>query len=73
MTERSGGVSPGFSGCSGNAVPNVGEQTCTAAPLSTIMATVASVLRSVDVIDATKNFSTFTEETACACCSVGGC
>ena len=47
-------------------MPNVGEQTCTAAPLSTIMATVASVLRSVDVIDATKSSSTFTEQTVCA-------
>ena len=64
MTERSGGVSSGVSFCNGKSAPKFGEQTCIAAPLSTMIATVESVLRSVQVIDATNSSSTFTEETA---------
>ena len=64
MTERSGGVSSGVSFCNGKSAPKFGEQTCIAAPLPTMIATVESVLRSVQVIDATNSSSTFTEETA---------
>ena len=53
VTGRSGGASSGVSFCSGKSAPKLGEQTCTAAPLSTIVATAESVLRSVRVTDAT--------------------
>ena len=72
MTGRCDGVSSGASFCSGKHA-EVGEQTCTAAPLSTMIATVLSVLRSVRALGATNSSSTFTEETACACCKFGGC